>query len=103
MISYPPISQRPIGADVVTNANASTTNAVALAANPDRAPGCYAINYANKIAYVTQDGTPATAARPATPIPANGGVLQLTTQGAINIIFTNGATGQVEFHQFSYV
>jgi hypothetical protein len=101
-ISYPPV-QRVIGAEAVSTAAAATTNAVGLAANADRAPGSFVINYANKIAYVNQSSTAAVAGRPSTPIPANGGVFQITYPGAINIIFASGATGSAEFHEFSYV
>lgn len=102
MISYPPASERAIGPDVVTTANASGVNAIGLAANPNRARGSFVINYSTKIAYVTQDGTAATRGRPSIAIPANGGVLQLSNQGATNIIFAANAVGQVEFHEFSY-
>jgi hypothetical protein len=105
MISYPPNASRSIGNEAVTSAGYSTASALALPANPDRAPGSFIINYSNKIAYVTQNGQPAVAGRPATPIPASGGVLQLSNQAAVNIIFASGGTvtTTAEVHEFSYV
>jgi hypothetical protein len=91
------------GPDVATTLPASITNVVLMPANPLRVEG-YILNNSNRILWVNFAGIPATAAAPNTPIPANGGNIDIPEWyvGAVNGIWAGPApTLGADVHEFS--
>ncbi len=103
-ISYPPISQNS-GPEVLKVITALSANVVALAANPARTSGCFAVNNASKTMYVSFDGNPASPSAGSAAVPGNGGVIDIPAgyTGVVNAVWQAGVTGAAIFHEFSYV
>jgi hypothetical protein len=103
MAIYGPSSQPTSISDNPLTVNASTTSIPIGAVNQNRSPESYIVNNSNKIMWVSWGITPALAAAPFTPVPANGGAIDVPGNfvGQIYAIWAAGATGSCVFHEFT--